>query len=126
MHEISAQTLKDLARPIPFLSLLAVASNWLFLAGIVFSNHFYFHPLLLSLSFLFIGRIQAAHLGLTHEATHLRIPPSQRINDAVGQYFCASPSFSRCMFIGQCILSIIAIPWGPKILTCRSREDTPW
>jgi fatty acid desaturase len=84
---------KELSRTSPVQSVLAIAFDWLGIAGLLWLGAHAPHPLLYVPLVLLMGRQQLALAILMHEAAHKRLFRSVPLNDGVAQLFVAAPVF---------------------------------
>lgn len=77
----------------PWRSSLAIASDWLMVfAAATVCNAYFSYPLYL-LTLLFIGTRYMGLVALVHDAAHYRLFKNKKLNDFVGEAFCALPLF---------------------------------
>ena len=78
----------------PARALLALASDWLSIGVTIALCELLWHPALYACAVIWIGSRQHALAVLVHDASHWRLLPDRRWNDAIGNLFAAWPTFS--------------------------------
>ncbi len=72
-------------------SMLAVLLEWIIIASLFYVNAIYESIPLLVISIIIIGSRLHALGVFMHEATHYRLHPNRKVNDFMGNVFCAWP-----------------------------------
>lgn len=78
-----------------------VAWNWLLIGAIFVAVATWTNPLTLLLAIVLLGGRQMGLAVLMHEAGHKTLFASQRLNEIVGQWFCAYPILGDCEAYGS-------------------------
>ncbi len=83
--------LQQLSRVSPYKGPAIVTMEWLLIIMAAWLCNSFFHWSLYILTVIFIGSRQHALLVMMHEAVHYRLLPNRKLNDLIGNIFCAWP-----------------------------------
>lgn len=87
------EQIRELTIPSAVRTWLAIALDWIMIAGGFAAAILFPHPLVWVLCFIFLARQQLALAILMHDGAHRRLFKSAKWNDFVGQFLCAAPLF---------------------------------
>lgn len=91
---IDPSIIKELSQLRPWISLAAIAREYIFVIGAIVLGTMYWNPLLYVAIVIWIGARQHAISILMHDATHYRIVKNRRLNEFIGHALLAFPMFS--------------------------------
>jgi len=90
-YALPKKSLLALSAVSTYKSMLAVLLEWLIIASLFYVNAMYENIALLVISIILIGSRLHALGVFMHEATHYRLHPNRKVNDFIGNVFCAWP-----------------------------------
>ncbi len=85
--------ISKLSKLSPWKSSVAIVTDWIMIfAAASICNYYFSYPLYL-LTLLFIGTRYMGLVALVHDAAHYRLSRNKKINNWIGEIFCALPLF---------------------------------
>lgn len=92
-ERLPSHEIKDLSQIENRKALLAIAGEWLAIAGAICLCLFFWHPLVYILAVMFIGARQHALLILLHDASHFILLSNRKWNNWLGNVLLGWPNF---------------------------------
>lgn len=90
---LSADEIKSLVQASDFRGFLAVATTWIMITGCFVLVAFYPNPLTILLSLIILGGRHLALAILMHDASHYSLFRTRSLNDLIGSWICAYPTW---------------------------------
>lgn len=98
---LTPEELREFTRRSDWLGAREVLGNWLLIAAVFAAVALWTNPLTVLLAIPLLGGRQLGLAVMMHEAGHKTLFASQRLNEIVGQWFCAYPILGDCEAYGS-------------------------
>ena len=90
---ISEEQYEEIKAKQDWRNVLSISSNWLQMAAAMVLFYFYPNAVTFLIALVIVGSKQFALAVLAHEAAHNLLFTNNKVNDWIGQWFCAYPIF---------------------------------
>ena len=90
---ISEEQYEEIKAKQDWRNVLSISSNWLQMAAAMVLFYFYPNAITFLIALVIVGSKQFALAVLAHDAAHNLLFTSNKVNDWIGQWFCAYPIF---------------------------------
>lgn len=92
---VDPKIIRRLSVPSPVKATLNILLDWITIIGLAYISYNYLHPLFYIPVVMMIACRQHGLLILMHDSSHNRLFANKKVNDVVGELFCAWPLFIK-------------------------------